>query len=79
MSNCSNHCAYLRFLEICKDKELSQKDIRSGKRFSYLIKQRWEIANKLNEEGFTQGEIGLALNRDRTTINYYLNRIKQWI
>lgn len=73
MENCK-HCAYLRVVELCRELQLNIEEIRSSRRKASLVFARWKLAYILHEERYTEKEIGNALNKNRTTINYYINR-----
>lgn len=63
--------------EVAETYGVSPEMIVSERRSLNLVAARKDIAEMLDARGYTSPQIGRALNRDHTTVIYYLGRAKR--
>lgn len=63
--------------KIISDRGYKLSDILSSSRKSELVALRVYAARRLHQEGLRENKIAKLLNRDRTTIIYYLRNWKE--
>lgn len=54
--------------------DVHPRDLRGHYRFGFLTKPRFALYAALRQRGWSQGQIGRELNRDRTTVRHGLER-----
>ena len=61
-------------MELCDKFETTPEEIKSLSRKYEVVKLRWKVSYILSEEGYTQEAIGKVINRDRSTVSYYMTK-----
>lgn len=64
------------FRLICKGLEFDRIEICGGSRKAHLVEKRKIIAKIMDSKGYGPSKIGHVMNKDHTTILYYLNKLK---
>lgn len=64
------------FKILCECLGFNRLEICNGSRKAHLVEKRKIIADVLHQKGFSSGMIGHVMNKDHTTILYYLNKLK---
>ncbi len=65
--------------EIAELRGLEPREILGRSRFQNVVRARVEVAKRLDERGYSSPQIGKILNRDHTTVLYYIGRGRRHI
>lgn len=57
----------------CREHNVTIQDVLGSSRRKNLVHIRYKVSKQAYQMGFTQEEIGNALNRDSSTIRHYLH------
>jgi chromosomal replication initiation ATPase DnaA len=63
--------------EVARKHNLQPIDILGTDRFSHFCAARREVARTLRKLGYTNGQIGVALRRDSSTVQHYCSEKSQ--
>lgn len=64
--------AFNDFMELCAENQYDDRELRGKRRFKDIVQKRIKIAKILHDTGYSLPAIAWAMNKDHTTIMFYV-------